>query len=76
MMSFQRQWWLLLLLLFSYGVERRGLDVADRSGFFNTLTPQYHPTANANGRSRVVGVPVYADWNAPFFFIAFRTELY
>ena len=38
---------------------------------------QYHPTADTNGRSRVVGVPVYADWNAPFlFFFAFLAELY
>ena len=37
---------------------------------------QYHPTADTNGRSRVVGVPVYADWNAPFlFFVAFLAEL-
>ena len=38
---------------------------------------KYHPTADANGRSRVVGVSVYADWNAPFlFFVAFLAELY
>jgi hypothetical protein len=37
---------------------------------------RYHPTADTNGRSRVVGVPVYAHWNAPFlFFVAFLTEL-
>ena len=43
----------------------------------DAVTCQYHPTADANGRSRVVGVPVYADWNAPFlFFVAFLAELY
>ena len=32
---------------------------------------QYHPTADTNG------VPVYADWNAPFLvFLAFLAELY
>ena len=45
--------------------------------YIKTRIRQYHPTADANGRSRVVGVPVYADWNAPFlFFVAFLAELF
>ena len=51
----------------SHEPYRKGRD-------FATL---YHPTADTNGRSRVVGVPVYDDWNAPFlFFVAFLAELY
>jgi hypothetical protein len=49
----------------------------DLLGWVRCNDMQYHPTADTNGRSRVVGVPVYADWNAPFlFFIAFLAELY
>ena len=33
------------------------------------------PLQRLKGRSRVVGVLVYADWNAPFFFVAFLAEL-
>ena len=59
------------------GVRRDRSLVTVSPAAENPRSEQYHPTADTNGRSRVVGVPVYADWNAPFlFFVAFLAELY
>ena len=40
-----------------------------------SIPPNIIPLQTLNGRSRVVGVLVYADWNAPLFFVAFLAEL-